>query len=109
MPAHSGPAVTARQLLTHTDALDELPGRQVESRAALKALAQFLRTRLVLAGRPGQVTRYGIYGMALAGVLIEDVSGVPYAEYLRRELFAPLGMEHTTIDALGDRERLVGA
>ncbi|HET7600413.1 MAG TPA: serine hydrolase domain-containing protein [Gemmatimonadales bacterium] len=98
VPPHAGPAVTPWHLLTHTDALDELPGRQVESRAARVPLAEFLRTRLVPAGRPGEITRYGTYGIALAGVLIEDVSGVPYAEYVRRELFAPLGMQRTTID-----------
>jgi CubicO group peptidase (beta-lactamase class C family) len=102
VPAHPGPDVTARHLLTHTDALDELPGRQAESREALQPLAQFLRTRLALAGSPGRVTRYGTYGIALAGVLIEDVSGVPYAEYLRRELFAPLKMRHATIDVPPD-------
>jgi CubicO group peptidase (beta-lactamase class C family) len=98
VPVHDGPPVTSRHLLTHTDALDELPGRQAESRAALQPLAQFLRTRLVPIGPPGRITRYGSYGIALAGVLIEDVSGMPYAEYLQRELFAPLGMRHTTID-----------
>ncbi len=98
VPAHPGPPVTARHLLTHTDALDELPGRQAGSRAALQPLAQFLQTRLTPVGPPGQMTRYGTYGIALAGVLIEDVSGVQYAEYLRRELFAPLGMRRTTID-----------
>jgi CubicO group peptidase (beta-lactamase class C family) len=98
VPAHVGPAVTARHLLTHTDALDELPGRQVESREDLQSLAQFLESRLVLAGQPGEVTRYGTYGFALAGVLIEDVSGVAYADYLRRAIFEPLGMEHTTIN-----------
>jgi CubicO group peptidase (beta-lactamase class C family) len=102
VPTQPGPAVTVRHLLTHTDALDELPGRQAESRAAVQPLAQFLRTRLVRIGPPGQVTRYGSYGIALAGVLIQDVSGVPYAEYVRRELFTPLGMRHTTMDVPPD-------
>ena len=102
VPAHAGPPITARHLLTHTDALDELPGRQAESRAALQPLAQFLRTRLVPIGPPGRITRYGSYGIALAGVLIEDVSNMPYVDYLQRELFAPLGMRHTTIDVPRD-------
>ena len=98
VPACRCGAITPRHLLTHTDALDELPGRRAESREALQPLARFLRTRLVRAGAPGETTRYGSYGIALAGVLIEDVSGVSYAEYLRREIFAPLGMRQTTID-----------
>jgi len=98
VPACRCGAITPRHLLTHTDALDELPGRQAESRQALQPLGRFLRTRLVRIGAPGEMTRYGSYGIALAGVLVEDVSGVPYAEYVRREIFAPLGMRHTTID-----------
>jgi hypothetical protein len=44
--------------------------------------------------------------MALAGVLVEDVSGMGYAEYLERELFAPLDMGHSTINVpSGDRGR----
>jgi len=95
--ARWGPVTTAH-LLTHTGALDELPGRQAATRAAVPPLRTFLRTRLERIGPPGQITRYGTYGIALAGVLIEDVSGVSYPEYVRREIFTPLGMRQTTID-----------
>ncbi|HEX8904729.1 MAG TPA: serine hydrolase domain-containing protein [Longimicrobiaceae bacterium] len=104
VPPCSCGAVTARHLLTHTDLLDELPGRLVESRAQRQPLAQFLRTRLVRAGAPGSTTRYGSYGIMLAGVVIEDVSGLSYPEYLRREVFAPLGMRRTSIDVAPGQE-----
>jgi CubicO group peptidase (beta-lactamase class C family) len=98
IPAKQWPAVTVANLLTHTDALDELPGRQVTSRDKELPLAQFLRDRLVPIGPPGIVTRYGTYGVAVLGVLIQDVSGLSYNEYLTRNLFQPLGMLHSSID-----------
>ena len=105
VPATPGSSLTSRHLLTHTDALDELPGRRAESRAAVQPLAQFLRTRLVPIGPPGRITRYGSYGIALAGVIIEDVSELPYPRYLEAKVFEPLGMARTTIDLPTGNER----
>jgi CubicO group peptidase (beta-lactamase class C family) len=98
IPAKNWPAVTVANLLTHTDALDELPGRQVPSREKELPLEQFLKDRLVPIGPPGVITRYGTYGVALAGVLIQDISGLSYEQYLSRNLFEPLGMRHSSID-----------
>jgi CubicO group peptidase (beta-lactamase class C family) len=98
VPDSRWPAITVANLLTHTDALDELPGRLAPSRDKVLPLEQFLRNRLVRIGPPGLVTRYGSYGVALAGVLIKDVSGVRYEQYLERNIFAPLGMRHSSID-----------
>ena len=97
VPDKSWPPVTVANLLTHTDALDELAGRQAPSRDKLLPLDEFLRNRLVRIGPPGIVTRYGTYGVAVAGVLIQDVSGLRYDRYLERSLFAPLGMRHSSI------------
>lgn len=96
VPAGLSP-ITPRHLLTHTDGLDELPGRLAEPRQTLQPLETFLSTHLVRAAAPGGVTRYGSYGIALAGAIVEDVSGLSYAEYVRREIFAPLGMSASTI------------
>jgi hypothetical protein len=40
---------------------------------------------------------YSTYGIALAGVLVEDVSGLPYETYLARNVWQPLGMKRTFI------------
>ncbi|MFL5558314.1 MAG: serine hydrolase domain-containing protein [Gemmatimonadaceae bacterium] len=97
VPTAAWPPITLANLLTHTDALDELPGRQAPSRSKVVPLDRFLRDRLVRFGPPGIMTRYGTYGIALAGVLIQDVSGLSYETYLDRNLFTPLGMRHTSI------------
>ena len=90
-------SVTAAHLLTHTAGFDELPGRRVRTAAELVPLGRFLRDRLVRVHAPGEVTSYSSYGMALAGLLVEDVSGEPFEEYLKRHIWKPLGMSRTFI------------
>lgn len=90
-------SVTVAHLLTHTSGLDELPGRRVRNASDLVPLGRFLADRLIRVHAPGEVTSYSSYGMALAGLLVEDVSGQPFEEYLRRHIWKPLGMSRTFI------------
>lgn len=48
---------------------------------------------------PGARTSYSNWGAALAAKIVEDVSGVPYADFLQREILTPLGMNSTTLRA----------
>lgn len=93
--------VTIAHLLTHTSGLDELPGRRVRDAAELVPLGRFLAGRLIRVHAPGEVTSYSSYGMALAGLLVEDVSGQPFEEYLRLHIWKPLGMSRTFITVPG--------
>lgn len=47
--------------------------------------------------RPGEVVAYSNYGAGVAGYVIECVSGMDYCTYVRRNIFEPLGMEHTAL------------
>jgi CubicO group peptidase (beta-lactamase class C family) len=47
---------------------------------------------------PGAVPAYSNYGAALAGYIVERVSGEPFERYLEHHIFSPLGMFHTTSD-----------
>lgn len=47
--------------------------------------------------RPGEVSSYCNYGAALAGYIVECISGQPFSEYVHENIFEPLGMEHTSI------------
>ncbi|MBQ7706592.1 MAG: beta-lactamase family protein [Lachnospiraceae bacterium] len=47
--------------------------------------------------RPGEIVAYSNYGAALAGYVIECVSGMDYADYVRINIFDKLGMKHTSI------------
>ena len=46
---------------------------------------------------PTTVTAYSNYGMSLAGYIVERVSGLPFEQYVQQNIFAPLGMAHSTV------------
>ncbi|MDE7302132.1 MAG: beta-lactamase family protein, partial [Oscillospiraceae bacterium] len=48
--------------------------------------------------RPGEVAAYSNYGAAVAGYVIECVTGQDYCEYVHENIFEPLGMEHTALN-----------
>lgn len=91
--------LTLRHLLTHTDALDELPGRRFDG-AAPRDLQAFLASHLRRYRAPGLRTAYGTYGIALAGVMIGDSWPAGYADYLRVHVFRPAGMATARIMAV---------
>ncbi len=47
---------------------------------------------------PGTVPAYSNYGTALAGYIVQRVSGEPYERYIERHILLPLGMQHSTFD-----------
>lgn len=48
---------------------------------------------------PGSVTAYSNWGVALAGYIVEQVSGQSFDEYVHKHIFQPLGMEHSALRA----------
>lgn len=46
---------------------------------------------------PGKVTAYSNYGAAVAGYIVECVSGMDYCDYVHKNILEPLGMEHTSV------------
>ncbi len=46
---------------------------------------------------PGTVTAYSNWGVALAGFIVEQVSGMSFSEYVHANIFAPLQMEHSAV------------
>ena len=99
-------SVTFAHLLTHTSGFDEREmGIWVEDMSKVMPLGEYLAAAIPPRVRPpGQVTQYSNYGMALAGYLVEVISGVPsassgqapYAEYIQQNIFQPLGMNRST-------------
>lgn len=47
--------------------------------------------------RPGTVAAYSNWGIALAGYIVELVTGIPYHEYVRNSILNPLAMENTAV------------
>jgi CubicO group peptidase (beta-lactamase class C family) len=46
----------------------------------------------------GTIPAYSNYGTALAGYIVERVSGEPYASYIENHILRPLGMAHSTFE-----------
>jgi len=46
---------------------------------------------------PGTIVAYSNYGCALAGFIVEQISGMPFYEYVNKNIFEPLGMKDTSI------------
>lgn len=101
--------VTARRLLSHTAGLTDglgydgfLPGTPVPSlEASLSRAADAMpgadgRTRVGM--EPGSGWLYSGGGFALLALLIEEVSGRPFASYMQAEVLDPLGMRRSTFD-----------
>lgn len=86
--------VTVRQLLSHTGGL--IPFRPFYSmgiRTRQGVLDAIFADSLVY--EPGTESRYSDFGPITLAILIERVTGQPFARYVRENVFEPLGMWHT--------------
>ncbi|HEY2422646.1 MAG TPA: serine hydrolase domain-containing protein [Chthoniobacterales bacterium] len=100
IPATFIQPITMRNLLTHTAGFDQrLRNLFVSRREDLRPLRDYLIAEMPdRLFSPGAVPAYSNYGLALAGYIVERVSGVSYKEYVRYQIFRPLQMEHSTFD-----------
>jgi CubicO group peptidase (beta-lactamase class C family) len=98
LPATYPEPITLKDLMTHSAGFEEDPrGLISEDSAAIQPMGEWLKARRparVLP--PGRFTAYSNYGTALAGYIVERVSGEPFADYVQHHILDPLGMEHTT-------------
>ena len=92
--------ITMRNLLTHTAGFDwRVRNLFVSRREDLRPLRDYLIAEMPdRLFAPGSVLAYSNYGLALAGYIVERVSGIPFREYVRYQILRPLQMNHTTLD-----------
>ncbi|MFI6294762.1 serine hydrolase domain-containing protein [Nonomuraea sp. NPDC050790] len=89
--------ITVRMLVNHTNGIDTdgLVPSAVRGRDAHRAYVEHLRDLDVLF-EPGTCIHYSNPGFVLAGRIIEEQTGLPYEQAIRRELFEPCGMRDAT-------------
>jgi CubicO group peptidase (beta-lactamase class C family) len=90
--------ITIHQLLTHTagmGTLFESPGyeRLRRYRSSWDEVSAFANEELFF--EPGARWRYSNAGYVTLGAVIERVSGMNYVDYVRENIFKPLGMNDT--------------
>jgi CubicO group peptidase (beta-lactamase class C family) len=106
VPAHEWQAespVTLRGLLSHSAGLTVhgfpgyAPGAEVPTVEQVLAGSPPANTRpVVVSSRPGSEWRYSGGGTTVAQLLVEEVAGVPFAEFMEATVLAPLGMTSST-------------
>ncbi len=99
IPATYPQPITMKHLLTHTPgfedgALGYLIIKDVSGLMPMrKALALHMPERV---RPPGTWSSYSNYGTALAGLVVEYITGMSFPEYVEKNVFQPLGMDHST-------------
>jgi CubicO group peptidase (beta-lactamase class C family) len=87
--------VTVHHLLTHTGGTGDIFGPEYNARRLeLRTLNDYvaLNGKRAPAFEPGSRWAYSNYGMLLAGVVIERVSGQSYYDYVAEHVYKPAGM-----------------
>nr|WP_314858981.1 serine hydrolase [uncultured Undibacterium sp.] len=98
----SGKGITVEHLLTHTSGIPSYTGKPNFVAGAGKDISvqemvdSFKNDALEF--EPGTAYKYNNSGYFLLGAIIEKVSGEPYAKFVEKRLFTPLGMTNTAYE-----------
>lgn len=96
--ARRGAAPSVSQLLAHTAGLPTYAQLYYgEDIATAPTFARSVARYGVLVQPPGRIAEYSNLGYGLLGAIVERRSGMAFGDYLRREVFAPLGMDHAFV------------
>jgi CubicO group peptidase (beta-lactamase class C family) len=97
IPAYEGKPVTMRQIMTHTAGFEEAIKGLISEDKQVPPLGTVVKRwvpeRIF---PPGVTPAYSNYAVALAGYIVERVSGEPFDDYIDHHVFGPLGMSHST-------------
>lgn len=96
-PAFDKP-ITLRNIMTHTPGFEEAVKELFVSDAAhVRPLGEYLRDHIpARIFPPGTTPAYSNYGTALAGYIVQRISGKPFDQYVSDNIYGPLSMPHTT-------------
>ncbi|NOU87383.1 serine hydrolase [Paenibacillus sp. LMG 31460] len=101
VPNTTGKPLTMFDLLTYSSGVD-LP--DIVTDFSLEHLNKdipmkgYFNTHMPTVVRPpGEAYTYDNFGFMLAGYAVESVSGMPYSQYMEKNVFKPLGMNKTGV------------
>jgi len=98
IPATFPQPITLRHIMTHTPGFEEDGRDLISDDSTVKIdLGKLLASHIPGRVRPpGTFSSYSNYATALAGYVVQRVSGVPWDDYIGQHVLAPLGMTHTS-------------
>jgi CubicO group peptidase (beta-lactamase class C family) len=94
--ARSADEVTARRIMSHSAGLPQYGNFYLDGAEPAGSAETISRFGMVVFP-PNTRFEYSNIGMKILDAAIEQVSGVSYGEYLRREVFIPLGMTNSAV------------
>jgi len=104
IPNKTGYPLTLKHLMTHTSGFD-IADTVSSGSDVPYTLDQFIKDAVpTVVRKPGETFSYDNYGFSLQGYIIEKVSGMPFQDYMAKNLFQPLGMKNSTF-IFGDEVR----
>jgi CubicO group peptidase (beta-lactamase class C family) len=103
---YPGKPITIKNLLTHTEGLEDgglgylIVKDPARMESPVDALAKHIpaRVREPASGdfTNGDMASYSNWGTSLAGLIVANVSGMPFDDYVEKNILAPLGMTHSS-------------
>lgn len=97
IPDAFGKPITMKNILSHTPGFEEAVKDLFKTEAGELNLGDYLKTHIpARIFPPGTVPAYSNYGTALAGYIVERISGKPFNDYVAENIFRPLGMDRST-------------
>lgn len=98
IPDAFGAPITMRQIMSHTAGFEEIAADLfVDKPENLFPLGDYLKKHIpARIYPPGKIVAYSNYSTAMAGYIIERLSGEKFDDYIANHIFKPLGMAHST-------------
>lgn len=97
IPDAFGTPITLKNIMTHTAGFEEQVKDLFSIGNVSPDLGAYLKTHIPeRIYPPGTTPAYSNYATALAGYIVERVSGRPFSEYIAENIFKPLGMSNST-------------
>jgi CubicO group peptidase (beta-lactamase class C family) len=96
IPPYQGKPITLRNIMTHSAGFEEIIKGLIRFDKPAP-LGEVLKRRIperIYA--PGSTPAYSNYATALAGYIVERVSGMPFDDYIERNIFGRLGMRYAS-------------
>ncbi len=98
-PTADAPHITVRHLLSHGAGFPEdNPWGDRQLADSDKDLVEFIGKQISFSNPPGIAYEYSNLGFALLGKIITKVSGMRYQDYIKKNIWEPLGMKTTTYE-----------
>lgn len=94
--------ITMKHLMSHTAGFEEsVEKMMVLDKKDILPLDKYLavKEQPKQIYRPGKITAYSNYSTDLAGYIVERVSGKSFNDYITKNIFKPMNMNHSTFEA----------